>query len=90
MVNLYSYPSFCGNIMCTAGPNDKLWLTKAIGMDTNGCDTQNDNNVALVLDSGGCCGSAWGKMKNWRLCSYGNFGDKNYPFRLPAGYRGVR
>ena len=26
------------------------------------------------------------KMKNWRCCRYGNFGDENHRFRLPAEY----
>ena len=56
---LYSYLRFCGNIMCIAGPNDNLWLTKANGMDKSGCDMPNGSNFALFLDSGGCCGSPW-------------------------------
>ena len=85
MVNLYSYWKLCDNIMCTAGPNDNLWLTEATGMDSNGCDMPNDNNVALFWGNSGCCMSAWSKMKNLRCCSYGNVGDKNHRFRLPAG-----
>ena len=27
-----------------------------------------------------------GNMKNWRFCTYGNFGDKNHRFHLPARY----
>ena len=59
MVNLYNYLRFCGSIMCTAGPNDNLWLTKATRMDKRGCDMPYGSNFTLFLDSGGCCGSAW-------------------------------
>ena len=87
---LYSCLRFCGNIMCTAGPNKNLWLTKATRMDIYGYDMPNDSNFALYFGQWGCCGSAWGGMKNWRFCSYGNFGDKNHRFHLPAGYPGMR
>ena len=53
-VNLYSYLRFCGNIMCTAGPNENLWLTKATGMDTNGCDVPNGSHFDLFLGNRGC------------------------------------
>ena len=66
-VNLDSYLRFCGNIMCTVGPNDNLWLTEATGMDTNGCDMPNDSNFALVLDNKGCCGSAWGQNEELEI-----------------------
>ena len=64
-VNLYSYLRFCDNIMCTAGPNDNLWLTKATRMDTNGCDMSNDSNRALFWTVGGAVAPHGGKMKNW-------------------------
>ena len=83
-VNLYSYLRFCGNIMCTAGPNDNVQLTEATGMDTNGCDMLNDGNFALSWRIGDVVGPHGEKMKNWRFCSYGNFGDKNHRFHLPA------
>ena len=89
-VNLYSYLRFCGNIMCTAGQNENMWLTKATGMDTNGCGMLTDSNWALFLDSGGVVGPHRGKRKKWRFCNYGIFGDKNHRFHLPAGYRGVQ
>ena len=60
-VNLYSYLTFCGNIMCTAGPNDNLWLPEATGMDTNGCDMPNDSIFSLFWGNRGCCRSAWGQ-----------------------------
>ena len=83
-VNLYSYLRFCGNIMCIAGPNNNLWLIEATGMDTSGSYMLNDGNLALFLDNGGVVGPHGDKMKNWRFCSYGNFGDKNHRFYLPA------
>ena len=43
-VNLYGYSRFYGNIMCTAGPNNNLLLTKATGMDKSGRDMPNDNS----------------------------------------------
>ena len=51
-VNLYSYLRFCGNIMCTAGPNGNLWLTKATGMDKSGSGMPNDSNFALFWQWG--------------------------------------
>ena len=30
-------------------------------MDKSGFDMPNDSNVAIFLDGGGCCGSAWEK-----------------------------
>ena len=83
-VNLYSYLRFCGNIMFTACPNDNLWLTKATRMDTNGCNMLNDSNFALFWTMGGVVGPHGGNMKNWRVCSYGNIGNKNHRFRLPT------
>ena len=76
--------------MCTAGPNENLWLTKATGMDTNGCDVPNGSHFDLFWAIGGVEGPHGGNMKNWRCCNYGNFGDKNHRFHLPAGHRGVR
>ena len=59
-------------------------------MDKNSCDMPNaDSNVALFRTVGGVGGPHGSKMKNWTFCSYGNFGDKNHRFHLPAGYRGV-
>ena len=84
MVNLYSYLRFCGNSMCTTGPNNNVWLPEATGMDTNGSDVLNGDNFALFLGNGGVVGPPWGKMTNWRFGSYGNFGDKNHRFHLPA------
>ena len=83
-VNLYNHLRFCGNIMCTGGPNDNLWSAKAIRMDTNSWYMPNDSIVALFWAVGVVVGPHGGKMKNWRFCSYGNFGDKNHRFRLPA------
>ena len=54
------YLKFCGNIIFSAGPNDKLCLgeaTGATGMDSNGCSMINDSHLA-VFDSRGCFGSA--------------------------------
>ena len=70
--------------MCTAGPNDNLWLTEATGMDTNGCDMTNNSTFALFWAAGDVVGPHGGKMKNWRFCNYGNFADKNHRFDLPA------
>ena len=69
-VNLYSYLRLCGNIMRTAGANENLWLTKATGIDTNGCHIPNDSNFALFWAVGDVVGSHGGKMKNWRFCNY--------------------
>ena len=74
--------------MCTAGPNDNLWLTEATGKDVNGFDMLNDGNFALFSGNGGVVGPHGGQMKNWRFCSYGNFGDKKSPFSL--AYQAVR
>ena len=63
---LHSYVRFCGNIMCTAGPNDNLWLTKVTGMDINYCEMPNGSNYALFGAVGGVLGLNWGKTKNWR------------------------
>ena len=66
-VNLYSYLRFCGNIMCTAGPNENLWLTKATRMDTNGCDMPNDSNCAFF----GQRGVLWVRMgPNWKITDF--------------------
>ena len=70
--------------MCTVGPNDNLWLTEATGKDANGFDMLNDGNFALFSGNGGVVGPHGGQMKNWRFCSYGNFGDKNHRFHLPT------
>ena len=71
--------------MCTAGPNDKLCLPEATGMDKYGCDMPNNSNFSLL---GGAMedvvGPHGGKMENWRCFSYGNFWDKNHRFCLPA------
>ena len=83
-VNLYNYLRFCGNGMCTVGPNSNLWLTEATGMDTNGSDVLNDDDFTPFLDNGGVIGPYWCKTKNWRFGNYGNFGDKNHHFHLPA------
>ena len=64
-VNLCSYLRFCGNIMCTAGPNGNLWLTKATRMDTNGSDMSNGSNRALFRTVGGTVGPHGGRLKNW-------------------------
>ena len=64
------YLIICGNIMRTAGPNDKLWLIEATGLDTSGCDMPNDSNVALFWATGDVVGPHGGKVKNWRCFSY--------------------
>ena len=87
---LYSCLRFCGNIMCTAGQNDNLWSTKATVMDKSGYDMPNGGRVALFWTVGGVVGPHGREMKNWRFCSYGNFGDKNHCFHLPAGYPWAR
>ena len=89
-VNLYSYLTFCGNIMCTTGPNDNLCLPKATGMDTNGCDMPNDSNFSLFWAMEDVLGPHGDKMKNWICFSYSIFWDKNHRFRLPAKRWGVR
>ena len=63
-VNLYSYLRFCGNNMCTAGPNDNLWLTEVTWMDTNGCVMPNDSDFALFWAIEGIVGLHGDKMKN--------------------------
>ena len=64
-VNLYSYLRFCANIMCTAGPNNNLWLTEATGMDANDCGMLSTGNFALFWTMGGrgVVGPRGGKMK---------------------------
>ena len=70
--------------MYAMGPNNNLWLSEAIGMDATDCGMPNDSNIALF----GQWGVSWvrmgAKLKNSRFCSYGNFGDKNQRFHLPA------
>jgi len=90
-INLYSYLRFCGNIMCTACPNDILWLTKATRTDKSGCDMPNDSKFALLF---GQWGVLWVRMgAKWRI---GDFvvmvilEIKNHSFHLPAGYPGVQ
>ena len=62
-VNLYSYLRFCGSVMCNTGPSENLWLTKAIGMNTNGCDMPTDSNFAIFLDNWGVVVlSVWGQL----------------------------
>ena len=41
--------------MCTAGPNDNLWLTEATGMDANDFDMLNGGNSTLFCEIGGRC-----------------------------------
>ena len=40
--------------------------------------------TVLIFDNGGVVGQHGDKIKNWRFCSYGNFGDKNHRFHLHA------
>ena len=47
------------------------------GMSENGCQILNDGKFALFLATEGVVGLHKDKMKNWRLCSYGNFGEKS-------------
>ena len=54
------------------------------GKDVNGFGMLNGDKFALFLGNGGVVGLHGGEMKNWRFCSYGNFGDKNHRFHLPA------
>ena len=44
-------------------------------MDVNGSDMLNYDDFALFWTNGGVVGPREGKLKNWRFCSYGNFGD---------------
>ena len=81
---LYSGLRFCGNIMCTAGHNKNLWLTKTTRMDIYGCDMPNDSTFALFWTVGGVVRPYGGNIKNWRFCNYDNFRDKNHRFYLPA------
>ena len=53
-------------------------------MDTNGSDMLNDDYFALFWTMGGVVGHHGDKMKIWRFCNYGNFGDKNHRFHVPA------
>ena len=66
-VNLYSYLRFCGNIMCTVGPNNNLWLTEATGMNTNGSDVLNGDDFAPFLDNEGCCWSTLGQNEELEI-----------------------
>ena len=47
------------------------------GMSENGCQILNDGKFALFLATEGVVGLHNDNMKNWRLCSYGNFGEKS-------------
>ena len=53
MVNLYSYLRFCGNSMCTTGPNNNFQVTEATGIDVSGFDMLNDGNSAFFFDNWG-------------------------------------
>ena len=53
-------------------------------MDTNSCDMPDDSNVALFWTVGGVVGPHGDRTKSLRVCCYGNFGDKNHRFYLPA------
>ena len=57
------------SIMCTAGPNDTLWLTEAAGKDANGFEMLNVNGgkFALFLGNWGCCGSTWGPTEDLEI-----------------------
>ena len=57
--------------MCTAGPNDNLWLTEATGMDTNGCDVSNQSKISLLWTMRDVVGPHGDNMKNWTCCNYG-------------------
>ena len=59
-----------------AGPNNNLWVTEATGMCTYDCDMPNGSNIDLFWAIGDVVGPHGAKMKNYRFCSYGNFGDK--------------
>ena len=76
--------------MCTAGPDNNLYVTEAAGMGTYGCDMPDDNNFYLFWAIGDVVGPHWANMKNCRFCSYGNSEDKKHRFHLPAKQRGVR
>ena len=70
---------FCGNTMCTRGAKHKFWLKEAARIDAKGCDMLNDKNA--LFDNEECCWSKRGQYENWRIFSYGNFGEKS-PFAL--------
>jgi len=38
--------------------------------------------LLFIWTIGDDVGPRWGKMKNWRFCGYGNFGDKNHRVHL--------
>ena len=65
-------------------PNNNIWLIEATGMGDNGCNMPNDGSLALFRTMGGVVGPRGDTMKNWRFCSYSNFGDKHHRFHLPA------
>ena len=66
-VNLYSHLRFCGNIICTVGPNDNLWLTENTVMDTNGCDMPNGSNLLLFWTIGDVVGPHGGKNQELEI-----------------------
>ena len=65
--NLYSYLRFCGNIKCTAGSNDKWWLTEASEMDINSFEMLNDGNFALFLGMGVIVGPHVGQNEDLEI-----------------------
>ena len=83
-VNLFSNLRFCDNIMRTAGRNNNCWLIEATRMDVYGFDMLKNSTFILFLEMASVVDPHGGQMKNWRVCSYGNFGDKNHHFHLPA------
>ena len=52
-------------------------------MDAHSSDMLNTGNFALFLTLGGVVSPHGDKMKNWRFCSYGAFGEKHRLY-LPA------
>ena len=60
-------------------------------MDKRGCDTAVCQMAVILLSFwtvGGVVGPHGSKMKNWRFCSYGNFGDKIILFVCLPGTQG--
>ena len=56
--------------MCTAEPNDILWLPEATVMNTNDCDMLDDSNFLFFGAIEAVVGPHGGNMKNRRCFSY--------------------
>ena len=83
-----------GSVLISCSPRIQTYnnvrLTEATRIDTSSFDMLNNGNLLFIWTMRGVVGPHGGKMKNWRFCCHGNFGDKNHRFQLPAEQWGLR